>query len=94
MIFKIGEKVIIKDENELHDFWNFIAEHMNADIYEYYINGNDKDPDINEEGVYIDMLWIKPGVTSGENISNIIKVIDYLEKYSNIKFCTIDINVR
>lgn len=93
-MFKIGENVKIKDVEELYNFLDFAIEEMNADIDEYYINGGDTDPSISEEGAFIEMLWIRPSVISSENITNILKTIEYLEKHANIEFSIVDVNVR
>ena len=94
MEFKIYEHVEIKDVESFYDFWDFVQKNVNADIEEYYINGGDTDPTFNEDGVYVDMLWIRPRVVSPENIESIIKLLDYIEKYSNVEFEIVDVNFR
>lgn len=94
MKFKVYEYTKIENVYDFYKFWNFVEKNTDADIEEYYINGGDNEPEIKEDGVFIEVLWIKPRVVSIENLENIMKLLNYIEKYSNIEYSIVDINVK
>ena len=93
MEFKLYEYVELKNEEDFYSFWDFVETNTGAEIDVFYVNAEDEVV-IANNFIVLEQLWIRPSEVSKQNINNILNLLNYLEKYSNVEIEIADINVR
>lgn len=82
--FKMNEEIELRDEQEFFDYWNFVSKELGCRINRFEVNGGDKKPIMASGTIYIDSLWIEASDTSAWNLSRILNLISYLQKYAHV----------